>query len=233
MADLVGYYTENNISHSVMRQIKNAGIEIAHIEKFNKDKTPIFYGILRGTGSWMLWCQRQGKDFYYIDNGYYDAIYMDLQKVKDMSGKYRVVKNGMIEPYIGRPEQTPLKTGMKVLMLPPSPYSAFMHDTTPEDWNQEWVNKFKRQGWEVTIRDKSEQKPLNKHMADFDIVMAFNSMGIMTAISGGKYVFDTHGILRNADRYNNLLERYEINHVKQFYEPKNLTLGQISEGKWV
>lgn len=215
-----------------MKALKNAGIEIAHIGKFDAadDRTPIFYGILRGTGSAMLVCERLGKDYYYIDNGYYDAIYMDLQKRKDMSGKYRIVKNGMIEPYVGLPEQTPIRPKMRVLLLPPSPYSAFMHDTTPEDWNQEWSEKCRRLGWTAVIRDKSCQQPLNKHLAEFDIVIAFNSMGIMTAIEEKKYVFDTHGILRNAGKITNMLERFELHHIKQFYEPKNLTLEEIGKG---
>src|SRR3990167_9826340 len=138
---MIGYFTHNNVSQSVMKVFKRAGYEVRDIGKFDPSKPAIFYGILRGTGAAMRVCQAIGQDFYYVDNGYYDAVYMDVHKRKDMTGKYRVVKNDMAEVYTGPVDIIPAKPGMSVLLLPPSPYTAFMYDTTPEDWNFKWVTK--------------------------------------------------------------------------------------------
>ena len=227
---MIGYYTDNNISHSVMKAVGRSGIKVRHIKNFDKDQPAVFYGILRGCGAGMLHHKIQGIPFFYIDNGYFDAMYMDLTKHKEMSGKYRVVKNGMIEPFMGAPRKEPIRK-CKVLGMPPSPYTAFMYDTSPEDWNLQARERLIRLGHEPMLRDKTDQQPLLKCLKHVDAVYAFNSMGAVAAIDAGKAVYTTQGVVQNDHLLEECLPYYDIAEIRKFYEPKQFTLGEISEGK--
>lgn len=226
--DAIGYYTDNNVSHTVMKHFSRGGFPVKHIRQFDNTKPGIFYGMLRGNGPAMRILADRGIDYWYVDNGYFDAQYMDLEKHKNMTGKYRIVKNQMIEPYPEGPCATHNGT-LRVLILPPSPYSAFMHDTTPEDWLVEWKGKCEVMGYSYVIRDKSEQKRLTKHLSDFDCLLTFNSMGAVAAISEGKAVYTTHGIIRNDHLFGKFAPFYDMAALKAFYEPKQFTLEEIKE----
>src|SRR3990167_2505494 len=133
---LTGWYTDNQVSRTIMKSINDSGIKTKHISKFPTDQFPpsIFYGILRGPGALMHEMRRVGREFWYIDNGYFDAEYVDKAGHKYMTGNYRVVFNDMIETYPGPTVTAPPKRGDIFLVIPPSPYSANFYDTTPEDW---------------------------------------------------------------------------------------------------
>ena len=224
----VGYYTDNNISQSVMKAFKAGGLSINHINNFTPDIPPIFYGILRGAGTAMRLMQYLQRDYWYVDNGYFDAVYMDVHKKKNMVGKYRVVKNGMIEPMELEPKRLDAAgKNLRVLLLPPSPYTAFMYDTTPEDWNQIWQLKCIDLGYTFKVRTKDEQKPLNKQIKDFDVILAFNSMGIMEGIKADMPVYTTHGIIRNTYYFGSWLPYYDIERIHAFYGPKQFTIKEI------
>ncbi len=227
---MIGYYTDNSISQSVMRAFADGGMKVNHIvdfDPFNCSQS-FFYGILRGTGAAMRHLQFLGEDYWYADNGYFDAIYMDERKRKDMSGTYRIVKNDMIEPMQISPNKT--VTGpMNVLLMPPSPYTAFMYDTTPEDWIVEWREKCKELGHTVSIRDKEEKVPLDIALDGSDAVLAFNSIAVIKAMEKDIAVYTTHGIIRNSDLLGKCAPYYSVDAVKKFYSPKQFTLEQISD----
>lgn len=232
---MIGYFTDNSISQAVMNAINIAGITTAHIKKFgikNGSKC-IFYGILRGTGSAIKTCEQFKKnvDYYYLDNGYFDAVYMDASKHKEMTGKYRVVKNDLIEPYTGEPN-TEERRPLKILILPPTPYMAFMYDTTPEDWLQEWTGRCSKMGDSIKIRDKDHTNPvsLSEQLKDYDALLTFNSMSAMTAIKMGKAVYTTHGIVRNSDQFEKSIPYYDYRDMQEFYQGKQYTLEEIKQG---
>lgn len=225
----VGYYTDNNVSQGVMRAFSDAGVETRHIKDFDNTRPAIFYGILRGSGMASRILKDRGIDFWYVDNGYFDAVYMDSAKFKDMHGKYRIVKNDYIEPFIADAHLSAIEFPLKFLMLPPSVYSAFMHDTTPEDWIIKWGQKIHNLGHSRERRDKEEKIPLDKQLAECDAVFAFNSMGVVRAMQLGKAVYTTHGIIRNYDLLSKAAPRYNIEDLKRFYEPKQFTLDEIRE----
>jgi len=231
MSDLIGYYTENNVSHAVMEAFAKAGIKTHHIKNFyeNKGTPSIFYGILRGSGMAMRWCKAQGIDFWYVDNGYFDAIYMDHLKRKSMDGKFRIVKNQLIEPYTGIPNTVVSNVPMNLLILPPSPYTAFMNDTMPEDWLQEWLPKLGAAGHHVAKREKEDKSPFVDQVSQFGAVFAFNSMAVVKAMDMGRAVYTTHGIVRNADMIGHSMPYYNIDDLQHFYEDKQFTLGEIKE----
>jgi hypothetical protein len=238
VSQYVFYYTDNTVSQGVRLAFESAGTLTRHISEFSgfaHHEVSIFYGILRGCGVAMRICQELGIPYCYMDNGYFDAVYMDAMKRKDMVGTYRIVKNATLDQYIEQPnkivERDP-KHKMRVLLLPPSPYSAFMHDTTPEDWLHEWHHKLLGRDVGV-IRKKDDKTPLYEQLQGFDAVVAFNSMAVMEAIRLGKAVYTTHGIIRNADKFDTELQYFDYDAMRAYYEPKQLTLEQISKGAWV
>ncbi len=169
-----------------------------------------------------------GEGYWYLDNGYYDAIYMDERKNKNMSGTYRIVKNGMVEAMPIEPIKTSIGE-MRILMIPPSPYTAFMHDTTPEDWINEWGNKIKEAGHTFDLGDKKPGWSFDNAVKDYDAVFAFNSMTIIRAIELGKSVYTTHGIIRNSAMIDMCAPYFDIGAIKKFYAPKQFTLEQIAD----
>lgn len=230
---MIGYYTDNAVSQGVMAAVAKSGIETRHVRYYSPNETPIFYGILRGTGRLMM--DSATKPYYYLDNGYFDAVYMDSQKRKDMSGKYRVVKNEMVEKYKGPCVAFRAPQDMKVLVLPPSPYTAFMYDTTPEDWVMEQAQKCESLGYWYAIRTKENKDPLTEDLKQVNAVLAFNSMSVMTAIDCGIPAFDTHGVLRNYQMFGECLAGYDIDDMREFYRDKDFTLEEIAKGdvKWL
>lgn len=232
---MIFYYTDNMVSQRVGGAFEKAGVDSLHIREFNlSTETPIFYGILRGTGAAIRTLQMLNLDFYYLDNGYFDAVYMDSKKVKEMNGMYRVVKNGLIETYTGKPVEEFSRQPMNVLLMPPSPYAANMHDTTPEDWCNEWITRSRAMGDHVVVRKKDHKNttPFTEEIQAFDAVVSMNSMSSMEAVKLGKAVYDTHGIFRNADHFESRIPYYEYNALEDFYRTKQFTLEEIGEGQW-
>jgi len=225
---MIGYYTDNTVSQGVMKAFAQSGIEVRHISQFEAGPS-IFYGILRGSGVAMRFLELLGIDYWYLDNGYFDAIYLDEFKIKDMSGKYRVVKNGLIEPVCPYNLNLKVSKPSKVMLLPPTPYTAFMHDTTPEDWNMEWHHRLKEMGHELLVREKNTKVPLAESLNHVDAVLAFNSMAIMKAIEMGKAVYTTHGCVRNTELFYSHLPYYDLEELKSIYEPKQFTLEEIKD----
>jgi hypothetical protein len=230
---MIGYYTDNNVSKSVMASFIASGIDTKHISEFKKycGEPAIFYGILRGSGIAMKWCEMHGVDYYYVDNGYFDAQYINDNGYKNMDGLFRIVKNGMIEPYTGAPELSMPRKPLKILLMKPSPYSAFMHDTTPEDWVGQCAKLMIEPEDEIYLRDKSD-KNLKEQLERVDAVLAFNSMAVMPAIEMGKAVYTTHGIIRNMNAFGSETQYFDYKKVSDYYKTKQFTLEQISKGEW-
>src|SRR5258708_4136005 len=158
-----------------MKAFSRGGVKVAHIRDFdayNVDQ-PIFYGILRGTGSAMRHLQYLNEDFWYLDNGYFDAIYMDQNKRKDMGGTYRIVKNDMLEACDIQPSKSVALNDntARILLLPPSPYAAFMYDTTPEDWIMQSATRLSELGMTYSIRDKNDTSAYASTAKEYDAVL--------------------------------------------------------------
>lgn len=237
---LIYYLTDNEVSHTVAKAFEKGGSEVNHIKTFwletsshaLPNKTPVFYGILRGSGSAMKTCQTLNHDFIYVDNGYFDAHYMDNTKHKIMDGTYRVVKNDLIDKYTGCPVRSEPRRPLRLLALPPTPYSANMQDTTPEDWFMKLKDLRKITNDHIDIREKTEQRSFAKHVKDYDGVVAFNSMAVMEASKLGKACWDFHGIFRNADKFTAEIPYFDYESLMDFYSTKQFTLGEIAEGQW-
>jgi hypothetical protein len=240
---MIFYITDNPVSHTVGAAFEKSGAEVRHIREFQIMECDteyagapfIFYGILRGAGAAMKACgfSRPWKpDFFYVDNGYFDAVYRD-QKTgwKEMNGSYRVVKNELMDVYIGKP-RTEERRPLKILALPPTPYSANMQDTTPEDWFADLKKLREITGDHIDVRNKDEKRPLAEHLQCYDGVISFNSMATMEASRLGKACWDFHGIFRNADKFTTEIPYFDYESLTDFYSTKQFTLEEIAEGNW-
>lgn len=227
---LVGWHTDNELSKKVLGAIP--GIELRHISEYRVESRflkSVFYGILRGCGRAMH-IQKGADPFWYIDNGYYDALYVDKNMHKNMEGKFRIVKNGMHDVYPHEPKLLPDTIIKNVLLIPPSPYSANFYDTTPEDWQQSVIQKVHASGqYNIKIRHKAAVTPLYDDLIWADAVVAFNSMIVLQA---NKPAYDTHGVFRNFHTYWPSPISYNPDHLRAFYEPRQFTLDEIRQGKF-
>lgn len=219
---MMAWATNNQVSHTVL---KATGVPIRHIDDFKNSPlmTSVFYGLLRGASGAMQVLDYCGEDFYYIDNGYFDAKYINDKHVKEMDGTYRVIKNDTHHVFTG--VGLPPAAIRRVLVLPPSPYSAMHWGTTPEDWLASFI--FPPEV-EARVRHKDSRIPLSMDLNWCDAVYSFNSMAVMKAIEMGKPVCDSHGILRNGT-----FKTYNYQEIRAFYEPKQFTLEQLKDYKWI
>lgn len=222
MKNIIGYYTDNPVSKEVMSAFSSAAYEVRHIEDIDPYQPAIFYGILRGAGLWQHTFSELGMDWWYVDNGYYGAQYIDRLGHKSMAGTYRVVKNARIEQYEGNPQKGDKPKSL--LVIPPSEASAFMLGTTPEDWvhSQKFDIKY-------TVRTKSDTSPLDEQVMAHDAVYACNSMAVLRAVELGRPVYTTDGIFPFTDMDNTYY--YDHNALVAYYTDKQFTLSQISKGK--
>lgn len=237
---MIFYITDNEVSQIVGKAFEKGGAEIEHVNKFWIDNSshamegpiPIFYGILRGVGAALRTCQFLHHPYVYVDNGYFDAVYRDSTGHKEMTGNYRIVKNDLIEKYTGKPRKIEPRRPLKILALPPTPYSANMQDTTPEDWFLDLKKLRAVTKDHVDVRLKDEKKPLAEQLQSYDGVLAFNSMSVMEATKHGKAVWDFHGCFRNADRFTSEIPYYNYDELRAFYSTKQFTLEEVAEGNW-
>lgn len=237
---MIFWYTDNDLSHTVADALKPLGIRCRHIRDFPTNEYPesVFYGIMRGTGNIMHEMRRHKKDFWYIDNGYFDAEYVDKTGRKPMTGLFRVVKNDMIETYSGANGYSIPQNGKLFLVIPPSSYTGNFYDTCPSDWGEAWAEVLTRKGFDVKFRDKGATTTLHEDLTDLSRVngsmLAFNSMSVMSALDRNIPVYDTHGIFRNAAelfRGSKPRQMYDFQSVEKFYRDKQFTLKQISDGE--
>ncbi len=232
---MIAYYTDNQISRNVIGVISSRGIRQDHIKNFskNKGKPAIFYGMLRGCGTAIRWHTFERVPFIYVDNGYVDAMYVDRKMVKNMRGTYRIVKNALLDVFPHRPKRTEPYRPLRFMMMPPTVYSAFMHDTTPGDWINHWANILQGAGHEYFIRSKDSEADLAKDFEKADAVLAFNSIAAVSATSLGKAVYTTNGIFNNAFEIERTREipYYDFMEVKNFYKTKQYSLSSILRGE--
>lgn len=233
----IAWYNSNELSHIVMAQFKAAGFECRDIKHF--DQTPlqpgIFYGILRGSSRAMHILQHAGFSYYYIDNGYFGAQYINADHQKKMSGTFRVVKNDTHHEYKGDYIRIkPVTKRGEALVLPPTPYTAMHHSITVEDWTQHWVSLLMAHGFKVRMRQKSSKVPLEDDLINADMLLSCNSMAAIKAIERGIPAYDTHGLFRDAEDLTKHVFipelKYDIHMLKAFYEPKQFTLDNIVKG---
>ena len=157
------------------------------------------YGILRGTGDILLECERLGREFYYIDHGYFCPS--DHQH-GDMSGHYRVTRNafqakGKGEHGPGRwdtldMEMEPWRDcGDHVLVLPMSHNVAMLRGVDPKTWLQDTVATLARHtDRPIMVKPKSIDLTLEEALRDAHCVVGHCSNALVEAVLMGVPAFN-------------------------------------------
>lgn len=234
---MIAWFSDNELSQIVMAKFKQAGFECRHIKLF--DQSPlqpgVFYGILRGSSRAMHILHHANTPYFYIDNGYMGAQYVNSDFQKQMTGTFRVVKSDTHHVYRGDEIRIkPVTKRGEVLVLPPTPYTAMHHSITVEDWTQQWGSLLMAHGFKVRMRQKSTKVPLDEDLMGTDMVLSCNSMAGIRAIELGIPAYDTHGLFRDADDITKHVFvpelKYSFDMLKDFYNTKQYQLDRIVQG---
>lgn len=148
----------------------------------------------------MKQCLEKGRDFYYIDTGYFGN-----RKLKDY---HRVTKNAMqwLGPIEDRPadrlERTRVKPrsmtpGSKILIAPPSAKALSYWDMDPDTWVDQTITELRKHtDREIVVRMKQPREVRatvdTMEMAlqqDIHAMVTFNSIAAVEALICGKPVF--------------------------------------------
>ena len=95
------------------------------------------YGILAGSGEVYKWCQRQKKDFYFMDHGYFTNAHdrphwLRITKNKHCQNVLQNKSPDRYEKYFKQEIKPWKKNGRKILILPPT--NAIANFFGAEDW---------------------------------------------------------------------------------------------------
>lgn len=179
--------------------ILGAGGQISTWDVVEKDTKPV---LLRGITKrkQMRACREQGRDFYYIDTGYFGNGRKKLY--------HRVTKNAMqnIGPIVDRPADrfqatgvslTKFRAGSKILLCPPSAKVMVFYELDLDKWVAETLETIKKYtDREIVVRLKKgrTERVTTDTMAmaltqDVHCVVTFNSIAATESLLLGKPAF--------------------------------------------
>ena len=179
--------------------ILGSGGQISTWDKIENHKTPV---LLRGITKrkQMKACKEQGRDFYYIDTGYFGNARKKLF--------HRVTRNSMqnIGPVIERPADrydatgislTKFRGGSKILLCPPSAKVMVYFNLDLAEWMKETIETIKKYtDREIVVRLKKprSERVHNDTMAmalsqDIHCMVTFNSIAATESLLLGKPAF--------------------------------------------
>ena len=179
--------------------ILGCGGQITNYDKIENSKTPVvFRGITKHKH--MKICLEKGRDFYYIDTGYFGN---DRKKLY-----HRITKNAMqnLGPVIERPHDrlsltgwrpTKFRGGRDILLCPPSAKAMSAFDLDLDVWLEETISTIKQHtDRPIVIRKKVGRRERTTvdtiEMAlsqNVHCLVTFNSIAATEAITFGKPAF--------------------------------------------
>lgn len=200
-------------------------------EVYNDTKTPI---ALRSIAKKqvMKTCEEQGRDYYYIDTGYFGNV-----RLKDY---HRITKNAM--QYLGLIEDRPddrlqrcnikiskMTSGSKILLCPPSEKAMGFWELDLDTWLADTISAIQQHtDREIVVRKKS---PRNVRMnvdtmeyalsQDIHCMVTFNSIAAIESLINGKPVF-TLG--PNAAHH---LSNHDLKDIETPYRPEKDQVRQL------
>ena len=192
------YQTEHGISRKVCQAFaEGSGGQLASPTRL-LDGPAATYGILRGTSEVLLECERLGREFYYVDHGYFRPS--DHAR-GDFSGYYRVTCRGYQVDGSGdhssarwsklgirmRPWRT---DGRHVLVFPMSYNVAVHRGLDPKAWLRETVAEVARYtDREVVVKPKSSDLTLAEALRDAWCVVGHETTALIGAVVAGVPAF--------------------------------------------
>ena len=119
------------------------------------------YGILAGSGEIYKWCQRENRNFYFMDHGYFTNAHdsphwLRITKNKHCQNILRAVPTDRYEKYFSQDIKPWNKGGKKILVLPPT--NAISNFFNVENWLDNTLSELRKH----TDRDiEVREKPYN------------------------------------------------------------------------
>ena len=116
------------------------------------------YGILAGSGEVYKWCEKEKKDFFFIDHGYFTNAHdsphwLRITKNKHCQNMLVDVPKDRYEKYFKQDIKPWNKDGRKILVLPPT--NAIANFFGVENWLSETLNILKNHtDRKIDVREK-------------------------------------------------------------------------------
>ena len=170
------------------------------------------YGILAGSGEVYRWCEREGRNFYYIDHSYFGNAHewphwFRITKNKHCQNTLKSRPADRYEKLFKRDIKPWQKTGKKILVLPPT--NAIQNFFGVESWLNDTLKILKTNtDREIDIREKpynptvttdhlgatvKVDKPTNHQgqidWKDYFAVVTYNSNTAIASLTNGVPVF--------------------------------------------
>lgn len=147
----------------------------------------VFYGVRPG---WLhLWqqAQREGRDWYWIDNAYFDAT---------RARRFRVTRNAIQHSGAGRSNGrrfwalglmvTPMRSPAGSVVLACAQSAEFMQTVAGDpDWLTRAVARERAAGHQVLVRHKGEARPLAEDLRYARLVITWSSAATVGALLAG------------------------------------------------
>ena len=101
------------------------------------------YGILAGSGEVYKWCERENKNFYFMDHGYFTNAHdsphwLRITKNKHCQNIMKQVPVDRYEKYFKQDIKPWNKSGKKILVLPPT--NAISNFFSVTEWLEQTLN---------------------------------------------------------------------------------------------
>lgn len=179
--------------------ILGCGGQITNYDKIEDSMVPVvFRGITKAKH--MRACAEKGRDYYYIDTGYFGNVRKKLY--------HRITKNAMqnIGPIIERPfdrleatgwHRSKFRKGKNILLCPPSAKAMSAFGLDLDTWMQETISTIKQHTdrpivirKKVSRRERTSTDTMEMALAqDVHCLVTFNSIAATEAILLGKPAF--------------------------------------------
>lgn len=190
-------YTSGHINSVTVMQAfcKGAGIPLVHVSNGLQDGGMATYGNARGLKPLLDHCVAEGRDWIYLDNGYFKPGHWD--------GYFRATRNAYMHDGKGhaKPDRwrqldrmiMPWKrNGDFVLVCPPGPVYASLRDFNASLWLQATMSVLKEStDREIRVRIKGVSEPLSQALRGCHALVVHSSNTAVDALLAGVPVFCT------------------------------------------
>ena len=176
------------------------------------EETLTMYGILAVSGEIYKWCQKENKNFYFMDHGYFANAHdkphwLRITKNKHCQNLLINDKTDRYEKYFKRELKPWNKNGKKILVLPPT--NAIANHFNVKDWLDKTINTLKQNtDRPIDVREKPYNptvavdhvgatvkidKPTNNQgqikWEDYHATVLYNSNTMVASLTNGVPVF--------------------------------------------
>ena len=175
-------------------------------------ETLTMYGILAGSGEVYKWCQKEKKDFYFMDHGYFTNAHdsphwLRITKNKHCQNKLQERPVDRYKKYFQKEIRPWQKDGRKILVLPPT--NAISNFFGVENWLDKTIKDIKANtDRPIDIREKPYNPTIaidhvgatikidrpTKHQGKIDFkdyyaIVTYNSNTVIESLHNGVPVF--------------------------------------------